>query len=774
MLKKFIYILIIISFCYCQKIKAIEPVNYDGYIYPDEYINGTYIKMVKPSGWSKYFTAQTIKRSSDNSLVYCLEPYITVDSTSRYQIYSNNYAEILNISPSTWERVTQLAYYGYGYVNGNINHQSSKWWIITQMLIWQTLNPESDIYYTKTLNGAKDSSKYQAEIQELEKLVSGHNSKPEFNDIPKIIANTSTTLYDVKNVLEDYTIEFTPNINIITNNNRLVIETEHPGQYDIKFTKKKYYQDNIILYFSSSSQKVMSVGNTSPVTSNLKIEVIQPQLIIQKYDQETTNSQGEATLQGAVYGLYNSNDELIDTLTISKNNSATFTNFTEYGEYYLQEITPSIGYTLNKNKYHFKLTEENYQINLKLPEKVIKGQIKIIKKDYDTKQKDPCFKDTIFQVFDSNNNLVETLIVDETSTTPRITLPYGKYYIKETKAVKGYKLDPKIYEVSITKDQSVYEIFSYNEKIKSQIKIIKKDYDTKQSSSIFHGTTYEIYNIKNELVDTLTIDETSTAISKLLPYGTYYVKEIKTIQGYKLDEKLYEIFITEDKKIYEIESYNEKIKGQIKIIKKDYDTKQLSSIFQGTTYEIYNIKNELVETLIIDEKSTATSKELPYGQYYIKEKTTIIGYKINEKTYPIFISENQKIYEIVTYNKKIKGQIKIIKKDQQTFNPIANTYFSLFNSENTFIGEYITDFKGEVTIKNLEYGQYILQETKSNKKYYLESNPLLITITDETPIIKTIFNSPKPIEIPFTSKNSFNCSLLLLLIGMIVCGKNFK
>ena len=45
------------------------------------------------------------------------------------------------------ERISLLAYYGYGYEG----HSDQKWYAITQVMIWRTTNPESDIYFTDTL-----------------------------------------------------------------------------------------------------------------------------------------------------------------------------------------------------------------------------------------------------------------------------------------------------------------------------------------------------------------------------------------------------------------------------------------------------------------------------------------------------------------------------------------------------------------------------------------------------------------------------------------------
>ena len=152
-------------------IKEVHAETYTGQaIWPSEYISNIYLKKVKPDGYTKYQQARFIRRSEDNQFVYCLQPYIDIDNNlPYYDVIREDYEKVLGFSESQWDRISLLAYYGYGYGN----HTDQKWYVITQVMIWRTTNPESDIYFTDTLNGTR-VNKFDGEIAELESLVSNH------------------------------------------------------------------------------------------------------------------------------------------------------------------------------------------------------------------------------------------------------------------------------------------------------------------------------------------------------------------------------------------------------------------------------------------------------------------------------------------------------------------------------------------------------------------------------------------------------------------------
>mgnify|MGYP003293357869 CR=1 FL=1 len=196
--------IVVIALFLCSEIEVKAASTYNGKIKASEYVSKTYVKMVKTNGYAKYLQVQVIRRSTDNEFVYCIQPFVSVvDDT--YKVTYDDYLSVMGMTEDQWERISLLAYYGYKYGN----HTETKWYAITQVLIWRTMEPTVDIYFTSTLNGSKDNSIYQSEISELETLVSNHKKKPSFDiDLSNIktinnIIKTDTYFPTMARILEE-------------------------------------------------------------------------------------------------------------------------------------------------------------------------------------------------------------------------------------------------------------------------------------------------------------------------------------------------------------------------------------------------------------------------------------------------------------------------------------------------------------------------------------------------------------------------------------------
>ena len=104
---------------------------------------------------------------------------------------------------------------------------------------------------------------------------------------------------------------------------------------------------------------------------------------VAKTDRETGTPQGDATLAGAVYGIYDG-DTLIDTYTTDSSGSFTTKYYVCGDNWTIREISPSEGYLLDETSYHVGAEATLYTVELNdtsndVTEQVIKGRISIIK-----------------------------------------------------------------------------------------------------------------------------------------------------------------------------------------------------------------------------------------------------------------------------------------------------------------------------------------------------------------------------------------------------------
>ena len=410
------------------------------------------------NNWNEiqYRNAQVIRDTVTNEIAYCIEPFKLLVNNSNYNI-NGDYNSSYGMSEEIWKKIQLYSYYGYGYKD----HTDKKWINITQMSIWRTIFPN---YQFDWINNTTDRIiiyPYNNELKELNDLVNNHYILPNLKDEYILGINDTFNLNDSNNVLNNYSV-ISSDFDISIVNNNLVIKTddeEKEGTILLERAKEKF-PETVKLFYSSESQNVMERGNITPIKKELKVKVRKGKIIVNKEDSETKSiPQGEASLNGAVFELFDEDKNYIQELTVI-DNTLEFDNLS-YGKYFVKEKSSGKGYYLNQNYYEIVI-DENHLINeITIDNKVIKSKVKIIKffgteDDYEkgimNKEEGISFKiytkDNIevFEGITNNNGEIE------------VYLPYGSYYLEQINTTEGYKKN-EIYYFTINEDNSIsYDI----------------------------------------------------------------------------------------------------------------------------------------------------------------------------------------------------------------------------------------------------------------------------------------------------------------------------
>ena len=724
-------------------------------IWPSEHISNIYVKKLKADGSGKYQQARFIRRSEDNAFVYCLQPFVEIDNNlPYYNIARSDYELYLNMTKEQFRKINLYAYYGYGYGN----HTDQKWYAITQVMVWRTADPSSQFFFTNTLNGTRNDSLFASEIAELESLVNTHYVKPEFDNVNniKLPITNSISLNDKNGKLSEYRISDQKNVSANISGNTLNITATGIGNASISLIKRDTkFSVPPIVYFSDHSQDVFRLGSYDPLEVKLNFEVIGGKVAIQKIDSEllNNNAQGQATLKGAVYGIFKEDGTKLSEITTNENGYAKSDYLPSIGKLYVQEIKASNGYKLDSTKYYVEINNNNLEPTVQVKEEVIKGKIKINKIDSETNsckaQGEATLIGAKYKILDSNDNLIETLTIGEDCTATSKDIPYGNYRIIEEKSSVGYYLDSTSYNVFVN-GETIFNVTSKEKVIKGKIKINKVDSETNsckaQGQATLKGAIYEILDLKGNVVDTITIGEDCTATSKYLAYGRYKVREKNESKGYYIDTNIYNANIIEDN-IINITSKEKVIKNYISILKQyDYvdGTTQFLNAEANIKFEIFYPDGTKFGEVITDKNGYATL-DIPYGVWKFRQVNSNTGF---EKIYDFYItvyenSELEQYYNIL--NNKLSAYLQVFKVDRETGKRIelADTTFKILNLDtNKYVSQYVggkvysefkTDETGKfITYLKLEAGNYKLIEVKSPNSYLIDTNGLPFTIGDET------------------------------------------
>ena len=471
-----------------------------------------------------------------------------------------------------------------------------------------------------------------------------------------------------------------------------------PGTYTVtENTEGKYAKQN------SKTVKVES-GKTATVSFANVLK--KWNLTVIKTDAETKIAQGNATLAGAVYGIYN-NGKLVDKYTTDQNGSFTTSYYVCGDNWTLKEIVPSEGYLLDETEYHIgaeakNYTVENNSISMGVTEDITKGKISIIKHtdDGSTKIETP-EKGAEFQVYlkssvsyaKAKDTERDLLTCDEYGFAETKDLPYGTYTVHQTKCWDGTEFI-KDFDVFINENGKTYKYLINNAGLESYVKIVKVDSETGKQIP-YAGAGFQIYNPKGELVtmkytyptvtkiDTFYTNEEGCLITpETLPYGKgYSIVEVQAPYGYILDSTPEYFDITAENTseengvtIVKTEKKNTPQKGTITVEKTGeifsnvtssgeeiviYQPEYSVSGLANSVFEIYADedittpdgtvrvkKDTLVATLKTNEKGTATSNELYLGKYRVVETVAPNGTVLNKTVNHIeltYAGQNEKV-----------------------------------------------------------------------------------------------------------------------------------
>lgn len=286
------------------------------------------------------------------------------------------------------------------------------------------------------------------------------------------------------------------------------------------------------------------------------------QVTVTKTDAETGSPQGDASLAGAVYGIYKG-EELIDTYTTDENGQFTTKYYICDNDWTVREISPSEGYLLDTAIHKVGAEPELYTVELNstandVNEQVIKGNIALIKHtDNGETQIETPEEGAVFEVFlksaGSYENAKETerdvLTCDENGFAQTKDMPYGIYTVRQTFGWEGREL-MKDFDVFISKDGQTYRYLINNANFESYIKIVKKDAETGNTIP-YAGAGFQIYDPNGNLVtmtftypEVTTIDTFYTTADgdlitpQTLEYGKgYSLVEVQAPYGYVLNSE---------------------------------------------------------------------------------------------------------------------------------------------------------------------------------------------------------------------------------------------
>ena len=472
---------------------------------------------------------------------------------------------------------------------------------------------------------------------------------------------------------------------VVTGENGQIEKKLLPGTYLVTEQPVDRYVTPAAQYITVESGQTSSV-HFSNILKKFRVHVV-------KTDADTGTAQGDATLAGAVYGIYN-NGELVDTYTTGPDGDFMTRYYVCGDNWTIREIEPSTGYLLNDTVYEVGASPQLYEVELntaenQVTETVIYGNIQLIKHtddpDPDVSEKENTEEPNegvierpeagaVFEVFlkaagsydgakESERDLLTT---DSDGFAASKQLPYGHYTVHQTAGEEGKAFIPD-FTVFVNENGFTYSYILNNRTITARLLVEKCDAETGniipmtgtgfQIKDLSTGEfiTQEIFYPNPETLDTFYVsDEGWLMLPEPLHTGDYELYEVAAPYGYVLSSEPVPFTIDGSEAVVTVTQYNMPQKGQFTISKTGEvfaSVQENDGLYQpvyevkglpGAVYDVIadediytgdgtlrTAKDTVVETLTTGEDGTAQSGLLYLGRYRLEKRQAPAGMVLN-------------------------------------------------------------------------------------------------------------------------------------------------
>lgn len=498
----------------------------------------------------------------------------------------------------------------------------------------------------------------------------------------------------------------------------------------------------------------------------------------------------------------------------------------EIGHYRIEEVTAPDGYVVNKNYVEITVDSDTaYEVDgvsgdviieVSYEDQPVKGNLIVYKKgemlsgfENDFIYKEQYLSGAEFEVraaedictpdhqkdadgnrivLHAKDTLVTTITTGESGKAVAKDLPLGRYYVVETKAPEGFVLNPEPVKVALTyQDQDTpiveAEAIVGNDRQKVAISVEKQD---AENGRVLSGAVFGIYNKKDiqangkvlvkadTLLQEMTSDENGMATCTLdLPFGEYYVKELKAPEGFVSSDEVLE-FVAEyqgqETKIVSLQAVKKNEPTTAEFTKFDLTT---GVELEGARLKVMdkdgNVIDEwtsekdkphVIKRLVVGETYTLHEEFAPYGYlkatdvtFTVKDTAEVQKVEMKDEVPKglLIINKKGEFLEKITLLDNVKGTVEHF--FEYITGNLSEVTFEVYAAEDIkaadgvsadhykkdeLVGTITTDEKGIAKMEDLPVGKYYVKEMKTEHGFVLDGEPRFVDLTyrdQDTPVV---------------------------------------
>ena len=344
----------------------------------------------------------------------------------------------------------------------------------------------------------------------------------------------------------------------------------------------------------------------------------------------------------------------------------------------------------------------------------------------------------VYGLYDADGQMVRTLTtgVDGVAESGDISADTD-YYLNELSVPDRWQPVGTRKEIRLTDvcAPSRIEITVQYDPIQGTIQVVKTD----ESGNALAGVVFQVLDSSGSTMGTLRTDAAGKA-DIVVPYGKYTLNEVVTPTGY-VGGGAYSVDITHSGQT-NVPIQNRWVRGKASVQKTGNDGRNIAN----AVFALYTSADTWLEDIVTNRNGYAVSSPLPYGDYYLIEKSVPAPYVADTQKHPFPIRDEGQVcdFHLVNVVGGKPGALTVIKTDDSA-NPLPGVVFGVYRAwDDVKLCELTTGEDGRAVTPNaLIPGDYYLQELAGLNGYEMNDERLAFTVDGSGEDVHLTVQNPK-------------------------------
>lgn len=378
------------------------------------------------------------------------------------------------------------------------------------------------------------------------------------------------------------------------------------------------------------------------------------------------------------------------------------------------EEVPPKGYVLDENNHKDVEIRNNDEPTVITFANEEQAQLEVVKIDADTGDK---LEGAVIRVAYDGGNDFWDLHTNASGKASLSNLKSGTYSVKEISAPAGYLLNDTVQTVKLEAGKTA----SVTLKNKEKPGILIKKYD-EDTGMPLPDAEFSVAKKGGSIVYEGMTDKSGQMKVENLSEGWYTITEIAAPKGYLIADKSKDVYLEGGKCV--AVKFDNRLRPSLQLMKLDAKTNEPLA---GAKFKVTKTEDKTVSEYVTDQTGTVVIRDLDEAVYTVEEIQAPDGYTISTDNHKDIALEWGKTKTLVFTDTK-KPTLIITKTNALTNQGVPDTVFKIQREKAdggvVTLGTYKTDANGQIVLKGVDAGWYVITEVRAAQGMSLPSNPV--------------------------------------------------